>query len=74
MTQMRIDEARALWDQAGVYCNSASFGLPPRPAWEALQSVLADWRGGRTSWEHWGESTDGARAAFARLVGVDAGG
>ena len=73
MSQMRIDEARALWDQAGVYCNSASFGLPPRPAWEELQSVLADWRGGRTSWEHWGESTDGARAAFARLVGVDAG-
>ena len=31
---------------AGVYCNSASFGLPPRPAWEALQSALADWRGG----------------------------
>ena len=73
MSQMRIDEARALWDPAGVYCNSASFGLPPRPAWEALQSALADWRDGRTSWEHWGESTEGARAAFARLVGVDVG-
>ena len=71
MSQMRIDEARALWDPAGVYCNTASFGLPPRPAWEALQSALADWRGGRTSWEHWGESTERARAVFARLVGVD---
>ncbi len=73
MSQVRIDEARALWDPAGVYCNSASFGLPPRPAWEALQSALADWRGGRTSWEQWGERTEGARAVFARLVGVDVG-
>jgi selenocysteine lyase/cysteine desulfurase len=67
---MRIAEARELWTPAGVYCNTASYGLPPRPAWEALQAVLADWRGGRTSWEPWGESTDASRAAFARLVGV----
>jgi selenocysteine lyase/cysteine desulfurase len=68
---MRISEARRLWEPAGVYCNTASYGLPPRPAWEALQSAMADWRGGRTSWEGWGDSTDWARAAFARLVGVD---
>ena len=68
---MRISEARALWEPAGVYCNTASYGLPPRPAWQALQSALADWHGGRTSWEHWGQSTEGARAVFARLVGVD---
>lgn len=67
---MRISEARSLWAPAGVYCNTASYGLPPRPGWEALQSALADWRGGRTSWENWGRSTEGARAAFARLVGV----
>jgi selenocysteine lyase/cysteine desulfurase len=53
-----------------VYCNTASYGLPPRPAWEALQSALADWHGGRTSWEHWGDSTEAAREAFARLAGV----
>jgi selenocysteine lyase/cysteine desulfurase len=53
-----------------VYCNTASYGLPPRPAWDALQAALADWRGGRTSWEHWGESTEHARATFGRLVGV----
>jgi selenocysteine lyase/cysteine desulfurase len=69
---MRIAEARGLWSPAGVYCNTASYGLPPRPAWDALQAVLADWRGGRTSWEGWGESTEAARAAFARIVGVDA--
>jgi selenocysteine lyase/cysteine desulfurase len=69
---MRISDARELWTPAGVYCNTASYGLPPRPAWEALQAALDDWRGGRTSWEHWGETTDVARATFARIVGVDA--
>src|SRR6201995_2398253 len=68
---MRIADARELWTPAGVYCNTASYGLPPRPAWDALQAALADWQGGRTSWEHWGESTDAARAAFARIVGVE---
>jgi len=68
---MRINEARGLWTPAGVYCNTASYGLPPRPAWDALQVALADWQGGRTSWEHWGEATDAARAGFARIVGVD---
>ena len=70
---MKLADARELWTPAGVYCNTASYGLPPRPAWDALQEALADWRGGRTSWEHWGESTEAARAAFARIVGVDAG-
>jgi selenocysteine lyase/cysteine desulfurase len=68
-----ISAAREFWEPAGVYCNTASYGLPPRSAWEALQSALADWCGGRTSWEGWGDSTEGARAAFARLVGVDVG-
>jgi selenocysteine lyase/cysteine desulfurase len=68
---MRIDEARELWAPAGVYCNTATYGLPPRPAWDALQAALADWQGGRTSWEHWGQTTESARAAFARIVGVE---
>jgi len=50
--------------------NTASYGLPPRPAFEAMQEALADWRGGRTSWEAWGDATDAAREVFARLVGV----
>ena len=68
---MEISQARELWEPAGVYCNTASYGLPPRPAWDALQAALEDWRGGRTSWEHWGQATDDSRASFARLVGVD---
>ena len=60
-----------MWEAAGVYCNTASYGLPPRPGWEALQAALADWHGGCTSWEDWGRGTEAARASFARLVGVD---
>lgn len=71
---MDISEVQALWEPAGVYCNTASYGLPPRPGWEALQAALADWHGGRTSWEPWGESTEASRAAFARLVGVPVAG
>ena len=68
---LTIAAARKLWDPAGTYLNTASFGLPPRPAWDALQEALDDWRTGRTSWEHWGEATEAARGSFARLIGVE---
>src|SRR4051794_1824043 len=57
------------WEPAGVYLNTASYGLPPRAAWDALQAALADWRGGRTSWRPWHDATDLARAAWARIAG-----
>ena len=63
-------DAQALWAPAGTYVNTASYGLPPRPASEALEAALEDWRGGRTSWEHWGVPGEEARASFARLVNV----
>ncbi|HZO65517.1 MAG TPA: aminotransferase class V-fold PLP-dependent enzyme [Kribbellaceae bacterium] len=69
---MDIVEAQHLWTPKPGWLNTASYGLPPTPAWEALQQALADWRVGETSWEPWGESTEQARASFARLVGVDA--
>ena len=65
-----IADAQPLWRPAAPYLNTASYGLPPAPAWDALQSALGDWRHGRTCWERWGDSTEGARAAFARLAGV----
>lgn len=67
---LSIADAQHEWSPAGTYLNTASYGLPPDAGWNALQQALSDWRGGRTSWEGWGESTDGARAAFAALVGV----
>jgi selenocysteine lyase/cysteine desulfurase len=68
---LTIADARALFDPEGTYLNTASYGLPPRPGWDTLQQALAEWRGGRTSWEGWSESTEAARAEFARLVGTD---
>jgi hypothetical protein len=68
---MELTDAQKLWDPEPGWLNTASYGLPPRPAFEALQSVLADWRTGHTSWEPWDEATGVSRAAFARLVGVD---
>jgi selenocysteine lyase/cysteine desulfurase len=67
-----LDAARAEWAPEGTYLNTASYGLPPARAWTALQEALADWRGGRTSWEGWAETAGPARASFARLVGVPA--
>ena len=61
-----------LWSPERPYLNTASYGLPPKPAWEAFQAALDEWRHGRTSWEHWAEATGAAREAFARLVGVPA--
>ncbi|WP_285688546.1 aminotransferase class V-fold PLP-dependent enzyme [Actinoplanes sp. NBRC 103695] len=70
---MKIDEAQHLWSPVPGWLNTASYGLPPQPGWDAMQAALADWRGGVTSWEGWGESTEAARAGFARLVGVPSG-
>jgi len=70
MEPLSIVEAQQLWAPADTYLNTASYGLPPQPAWDALQVALADWQGGRTSWEHWGGPGEDARASFARLVGV----
>ena len=69
---LTIEQARGEWSPQGVYCNTASFGLPPARAFDALQSALADWRTGRTSWEGWGDETQRAREVWARIAGVPA--
>jgi len=73
----RVDNAEnwtppQLWRAEPGWLNTASYGLPPEPAWEALQQALADWRTGHISWEGWDVSTHRARESFARLIGVDA--
>jgi selenocysteine lyase/cysteine desulfurase len=55
-----------------VYLNTAGYGLPPRPAVEALERVVDQWRHGRTPWMEWQKSVDVARGLFASLVGVSA--
>jgi len=67
---LSVADARQLWEPGAPYLNTASFGLPPRPAWDALQAALADWHHGRTSWEQWCDATERSREHFAALVGV----
>ena len=38
--------ARAEFDAAVTYLDTATFGLPPRRSWAALQQALAQWRAG----------------------------
>jgi selenocysteine lyase/cysteine desulfurase len=61
-----------MWDLEPGWLNTASYGLPPRRAFEAMQAMLADWRAGRTSWEGWDTATQRSRESFARLIGVHA--
>jgi selenocysteine lyase/cysteine desulfurase len=67
-----VAAAQALWHAETIYLNTASFGLPPDPVWEAMQTAQTDWRHGRVSWEHWTAVTGRAREQFARLVGAGA--
>src|SRR4051794_39694170 len=66
-----VAEAQSLWRRPdGIYLNSATYGLPPTPAWEAFQAVLVEWHAGTGAWERWVEAVDRARATWARLVHV----
>ncbi|MGI5213595.1 aminotransferase class V-fold PLP-dependent enzyme [Plantactinospora sp. CA-290183] len=67
---MDLTKAQELWEPEPGWLNTASYGLPPRPGWEALQAALAHWRVGGDSWEPWDASTHRARSAFAGLVEV----
>src|SRR3954470_7150562 len=66
-----VAAAQSLWRPQTTYLNTASYGLPPEPAWEALQAALADWRGGRVGWGGLNTATEPAREQFARMVGAD---
>ena len=68
---LTVAQAASLWDVEPGYLNTSSYGPPPRPAWEALQRSLDDWRAGRTSWEPWADAVAVARNRFAAMVGVD---
>lgn len=68
---MDLVEARRWWEPEPGFLNTATYGLPPRPAWDALQSALAQWRHGTGSWTEWTAATDRSRQVWARLVGVE---
>lgn len=70
MADSRLDDARRLFSPEGAYLNTATYGLPPRTAFDAMAAAADDWRHGRTGFEGWDRSVGAARASFARLAGV----
>jgi selenocysteine lyase/cysteine desulfurase len=67
-----LADAQRLFSPETVYLNTASYGLPPQPAWEAHHAALEEWHHGRTGWYGWADSVDRARSLFAGLIGVGA--
>ena len=51
----------------GAYLNSATYGLPPREAFEAMWRAADEWRHGRCGFDGWDRSVARSRASFARL-------
>ncbi|MEQ4725495.1 aminotransferase class V-fold PLP-dependent enzyme [Nonomuraea sp. B19D2] len=70
---MDIASAGKLWDADPGWLNTASYGLPPRHAFEELQAALTGWRHGSSDWRPWDASVGRSREAFARLIGAPAG-
>ena len=56
----------------GVYLDSATYGLPPKAALEALSAVTAAWASGRYDPVSCDQAVGAARSTFARLHSVSA--
>jgi selenocysteine lyase/cysteine desulfurase len=56
-----------------TWLNTATYGLPPRTALDALAEATAEWAGGLCGFEGWDRSVGRARELFAELVGVPVG-
>jgi len=69
----RLKMARGEFDATVTYLNTATFGLPPRCSWDALQAALRDWRAGTADPVAYDAPLAAARSAYAGLVNVDAG-
>ena len=43
---LELVEAQRMWDPDPGWLNTASYGIPPRIGWDALQQALEEWRSG----------------------------
>ena len=68
---VKLAVARAEFDAEVTYLNTATFGLPPRRSWLALQDALAGWRAGTADPLAYDAPLAAARSSYAWLVGVD---
>jgi selenocysteine lyase/cysteine desulfurase len=65
-----LEVARKEFEPAGIYVNTASIGLPPRRAIEAIHAAIESWRTGRAEAAGYDAVIDRARRLFAGLVGT----
>jgi selenocysteine lyase/cysteine desulfurase len=64
-------DLRALFDAGPGFLNTATVGIPPAAAVDAMASAMDDWRRGVMRPTDFDPLVDRGRAAWARMVGVD---
>lgn len=72
MSSLPIEEARREFAHDVAYLNTASYGLPPRAAHEAMLAAERDRASGLLAIGAMDEAVARSRAAFARLLGLPA--
>jgi selenocysteine lyase/cysteine desulfurase len=72
MREMTVDQLRASFDVRPGYLAACTSGVPPRQTASALRDDLESWGAGVTTPLGYGEWVERGRAAYARLVGVEA--
>ena len=70
MASLSLDTARKEFEPENVYANTASIGLPPRRALDALAGAIDTWRAGRAEAAGYDAIVTRARERFAALVGT----
>jgi len=65
-----LHTAQEEFEPAGIYANTASIGLPPRRAVDALHEAIRTWWAGRAEAAGYDEVVNRARQLFASLVGT----
>jgi selenocysteine lyase/cysteine desulfurase len=70
MASLSLDAARKEFEPETVYVNTASIGLPPRRALDALAGAVDAWRAGRAEAAGYDPTVTRARERFAALVGT----
>jgi selenocysteine lyase/cysteine desulfurase len=65
---LSLDAAQKEFEPAGIYVDTATIGLPPRRAVDALHEAIEAWRTGRAEAADYDPVVDRARRQFAGLV------
>ena len=68
---MRLDQVRSFFAPDPGYLNTASLGVPPVAAVQAMERVLTDWQAGQLSPPDFDDDVRRCRIAWAAISGVD---